>query len=342
MYDGMNSLKKILRSLFYISVIFFIGVLGYMYLEKWNFSDSLFFTAITLSTVGYNIPDNIRPITKYFTIAIIFSGLTFFIYGLSVVSTFIIEGEIKNIFEGRKRMKKISMFENHFIIVGAGKTSSYVLSMLINSKNDFVIIDKKEENIKRTEEFFNMNFEYIVGDVKDEEIIKKCNIEKAKTAILTLPSDVDNLYAALTLKTLNPKINVVSKVNEPENVKKMEYAGIDKVVLTSEIAGGRLAQLALKPNMVSFLESITKAGDIELHLEEIEIPKNSWMNNKTLKDIALPRLVDIIVIAVMKKGRETIFNPSAVTVINEEDIIVVLAKESKIAKLKDIIKKQEV
>ncbi|HOO75233.1 MAG TPA: ion channel, partial [Tepiditoga sp.] len=175
MYDGMNSLKKILRSLFYISVIFFIGVLGYMYLEKWNFSDSLFFTAITLSTVGYNIPDNIRPITKYFTIAIIFSGLTFFIYGLSVVSTFIIEGEIKNIFEGRKRMKKISMFENHFIIVGAGKTSSYVLSMLINSKNDFVIIDKKEENIKRTEEFFNMNFEYIVGDVKDEEIIKKCN-----------------------------------------------------------------------------------------------------------------------------------------------------------------------
>ncbi|HOO75343.1 MAG TPA: TrkA C-terminal domain-containing protein, partial [Tepiditoga sp.] len=167
-------------------------------------------------------------------------------------------------------------------------------------------------------------------------------IEKAKTAILTLPSDVDNLYAALTLKTLNPKINVVSKVNEPENVKKMEYAGIDKVVLTSEIAGGRLAQLALKPNMVSFLESITKAGDIELHLEEIEIPKNSWMNNKTLKDIALPRLVDIIVIAVMKKGRETIFNPSAVTVINEEDIIVVLAKESKIAKLKDIIKKQEV
>lgn len=338
MMEEKKQIRKLIISIFIILLIFLIGTFGYQTLEGWNFIDSLFFTVITMSTVGYSMPENVSTMTKLFTVGLIFSGLTVVLYAFSSLTSFIIEGEIFNLMGRRKMMKKINKMKDHTILIGAGKTANFVMLNLLKTNTDFVLLDINEENIKKLiEEMSAYDVPYIIGDVKEENSLLYAGVMHAKNVILTLPSDVDNLYAALTIKTLNPNVSIVSKVNEPQNVKKLIYAGIDKIVLTSEIAGNRLAYLATKPNVVTFLDKVTRAGEVEYILEEIKVPESSWMIDKTLREIALPKLVDLIIIAINKKDNKYIFNPNANHKIENGDTVVVLGKEHKITDLKKII-----
>jgi voltage-gated potassium channel len=314
-----------------------VGASGYMILENWDFTESMFFTIITLSTVGYTIPEGIGMATKVFTIFLILSGITVGLYALSQMTSFIVEGEIKNIMGVRKRMKKISNLNKHFIVIGAGKTGAFVCRNLLKSHKDFVVVDKNMDRLDQLKQELGEDFLYYQGDITDENVMLNAGMAKASTVILTLPSDVDNLFAVLTAKTINEDIKVIAKANEPESVKKLEYAGIDRILVESEISGNRLAYMATQPNVVSFLETVTRAANRELQLEEVEIPENSWMVDKTLKEISLPSLVNLIVISIQKKENKNIFNPRAETKVTKGDVLIVLGEEEKIEKLKKIV-----
>jgi voltage-gated potassium channel len=333
----IRRLRRFIFSLVIIFLVVIVGTSGYMILENWDFTESMFFTIITLSTVGYSIPEGIGMTTKVFTIFLILSGITVGLYALSQMTSFIVEGEIKNIMGVRKRMKKISNLNKHFIVIGAGKTGAFVCRNLLKSHKDFVVIDKDMDRLDQLKQELGEDFLYYQGDIKDENVMLNAGMAKASTVILTLPSDVDNLFAVLTAKTINKDIKVIAKANEPESVKKLEYAGIDRILVESEISGNRLAYMATQPNVVSFLETVTRAANRELQLEEVEIPEKSWMVDKTLKEISLPSLVNLIVISIQKKENKNIFNPRAETKVTKGDVLIVLGEEEKIEKLKKIV-----
>jgi hypothetical protein len=52
-YEPRLALRRIESALLALAVIAVVGVLGYMVLEGWSFTDALYMTVITLTTVGY-------------------------------------------------------------------------------------------------------------------------------------------------------------------------------------------------------------------------------------------------------------------------------------------------
>lgn len=66
-----------------VLVILATGTLFYHRVEGWSWLDSLYFTVITLTTIGYGDLSPTLPISRVFTIGFIFVGL-------GVFSTFII------------------------------------------------------------------------------------------------------------------------------------------------------------------------------------------------------------------------------------------------------------
>lgn len=66
-------------------VLFGFGTAGYMWLAGWSFSDALFMTAITLTTVGFG---EVRPLDdngRLFTILLILLGAFYLAFGLVIV-----------------------------------------------------------------------------------------------------------------------------------------------------------------------------------------------------------------------------------------------------------------
>lgn len=101
-----TQIKKVVISMLLLVVIFMFGILGYYYIEEYSFINSLYMTFITLSTVGFR---EVIPLTdqgKIFTCLLIFAGVSGVIYSLGHLTTFFIEGEMKNYLKGVKMKKK--------------------------------------------------------------------------------------------------------------------------------------------------------------------------------------------------------------------------------------------
>ena len=87
--------KQYHRRLAYVVIIIVIILFGsatfYHYVEKWRYLDALYFSAATMTTVGYG---DITPRTdagKIFTIFFVFMGVGIALYGISLIAAHFVE-----------------------------------------------------------------------------------------------------------------------------------------------------------------------------------------------------------------------------------------------------------
>ncbi len=52
-YEPRVALRRVQGAILALVIITVVGVLGYMVFEGWSFTDALYMTVITLTTVGY-------------------------------------------------------------------------------------------------------------------------------------------------------------------------------------------------------------------------------------------------------------------------------------------------
>ena len=84
-------------------------------------------------------------------------------------------------------------------------------------------------------------------------MLRKANIETAKTLISTLPNEAENVYLTLTARDMNRNLNIIARADYDEGVKKLKRAGADHVVTPHVLGGIRMAMASLRPNVVDFI-----------------------------------------------------------------------------------------
>ena len=76
-----------------LAIILLLGMVFYRQVEGWSWLDSLYFSVITLSTVGYGDMSPTTPESRIFTMAYIFLGLNIFV---SIVTMLAKERQVIN------------------------------------------------------------------------------------------------------------------------------------------------------------------------------------------------------------------------------------------------------
>ena len=83
------------RRLAYIFIVILIflfgGAIFYNKIEKWRFLDALYFSAYTMTTVGYGDFVPKTDAGKIFTIFYVFAGVGIALYGLSLLASHFVE-----------------------------------------------------------------------------------------------------------------------------------------------------------------------------------------------------------------------------------------------------------
>lgn len=331
----MRLKQKFARIILLLLAVIIVGVSGYMILLNADFFDALYMTVITISTVGYGEVGEMTVAAEMFTILIIFSGLSVVGYGVtSLVSSFF-EGEF-NVAWRRKRMKtKIQELEDHYIVCGAGAVGFTVIKSLEERAVDFVVI---EEDDKRVEELEQMGILTIMGNAEYEDILQRARIKNAKGIVCALATDAENVFVVLTARQMNENIYIVSKAIEKSAHNKLLKAGADKTISPSEIGGQRIAAHLIRPSVISFLDVITRAGDVVLDLEEVIISSDSSIAGKKLFEVKIPEQTGLIVLALKRKEDKNFkFNPSSNEILRVGDTMVVLGTDDQVNQLNIMI-----
>ncbi len=323
--------KRLILSGGLIILIVSTGTFGYMFLEGWNFLDSLFMTIITITTVGYGEVHQLSRTGQFFTIALIIGGVGTVFYVLSTGAEFILEGELQEIF-GRKRVeKKIKELKNHYIVCGYGRMGRIICRELKDKSLPYVVIEKSPERLLEYPEML-----LVEGDATRDDVLKLVGIEKAKGLISVLPTDAENLYVVLSARGLNPGLMIVARAGEEGSEQKLLRAGANRVVSPYHIGGLRIAHTVLKPAVVDFIEFATKSGNIDLQMEEITIQENSQLVGLTLDECGIGRELGIIIVAIKQASGDMKFNPTFRSSIKERDTLIALGEISKLKKLEEM------
>jgi len=98
--NGVEELKKDERRVYHRRLIYIIFVILFMlfssatfyhYIEGWRYVDALYFSAVTMTTVGYGDLTPHTDVAKLFTIVFVFTGVGIVLYGLSAIATHLVE-----------------------------------------------------------------------------------------------------------------------------------------------------------------------------------------------------------------------------------------------------------
>lgn len=328
--------KKNQLSFFVIILLTLVlsGTIGYALLLDLNLVDALYMTVITISTVGYAEVGVMDTEAKMFSILLIFISLGTVGYLFTSIMSSFLEGDLKEAWRRRKMEANIIKLKDHYIICGAGETGYNAIKQFKKSNVPFVVIDVNDHKIH---DLMEENIHAIHGDATHDSILQQARITEAKGLITSLPSDANNVYTFLTARQLNPDLYIVSRAIDKHAGNKLKQAGANNTISPNEIGGSRMASLMLRPNVISFLDVITRAGDVILDLEDAVICKGSPLINQKLKEAQIPQKTGLIVLAIKKGPQGPLsFNPSSDHVLKENHIMIVLGTEEQVGKLRKI------
>ena len=326
--------NRIIGILICLFLLITVSTVGYYFLLGISITDALYMTIITISTVGYKEVVDMTPLAKVFSIFVIFGGIGIVGYTFTTLEIIVLESNFKSIWRNKAMKKKIEQMNNHIIIAGGSESTEVMFKRFQHAKKDFVVIEKDKE---KYEAFLGKDIPALLGDATSEDTLKQAGIERASGFISTLHLDADNIVAVLTARYMNKNLYIVSRAIEKNSREKLLKAGADNTVSSNEIGGNRMAALVLRPSIISFLDTITRAGDVELDLEDIVIGHASAMQNQSLKQIQIPQKIGLTVLATKTKGSNTIkFNPNPNEPLKAGDSIIVLGTPEQITELRKL------
>lgn len=324
--------KRLFGVLIALAIVLLVGIFGYRAIEGWSFFDSLYMTVITIASVGYMEVHQLSGQGRLFTIVLILCGSATLIYGLSVLTAFIVEGELTDVIRRRKMKNTIARLNGHYIVCGMSATGSYIVEELLKTGRSFVVIDKDSERIRSLNE---TNILYVEGDATHEAVLEAANIRRAGGLLTALHYDADNLFVVVTARGIRPDLKIVAKAINEESERKLRQVGADSVVMPNFIGGLRMASEMIRPSVVNFLDTMLRSQDAAVRIEEIHIPDHSPLTGKTLADTGILEIEGVTVVALTDGKGSHSFNPPRNRVLRADDVVIVMGIVEKILLVKE-------
>lgn len=247
-----------------ILILFIYGIIGSHFIMGLNPIDSLYYTIITMATVGYGDLTPHTGIQKIFATTLALGGVALLAYAFNVMLTNFQE-RMSKYSKGVRIMKAIENMEDYYILCGYGRVGSVVFEELISRNQNVIVIDKDEEICSKIEE--HRNVVVLNRDAIENDLVAKLAGEKCNSVIVCTGNDVDNLFIVLTIREINPDAWIVTRASKTENISKLRKAGADKIV-SPELSGGHDMYFeSTKPHLLR----ITVQHEIDEILDEFKI-----------------------------------------------------------------------
>jgi len=250
-----------------VSWLLFYSVFGTLYLGN-SFHPpiedpvaALYFSVITMATVGYGDIIPINPTARLFVISIVIFGVAVFATTISALAGPLIGGNLKKFIINRAIL---SMRKNHVIVCGTTPLAMNVIAGLLARGQHVTAIVMP--NVKYQ---YPAHTDVLVGDATTLDVLKEAGLAEAQYLLALKDDDSENAFIILAAKELvgNSSVKTVSVVNESVHLSKIQRVHPDMIfspqMLGSEILTRTLAGEVIDSKVIMDLFFKSTKSDTE-------------------------------------------------------------------------------
>lgn len=329
-----HSIKRMLYAVGFLLLISVIGTIGFAWIEDLGLADAVYMSITTMSTVGYGWEHPPSTAGKTFAVFLIIISAGTFIYAVGIITSFIVEGEMRQILNRYQYSKKVKELKDHIIVCGLGRNGREAVKELLEQERMFVVIEKDEDAI---EQFVRENEEILVinGDATLEEVLERANIHNAKGLISSLSSDAENVYITLTARGMNPALSIVARANYENVIPKLKRAGANRVIVPNLIGGKKMTNVLTRPALVEFIDLISGQGHSSLSLEDLLCQGHSKIIGKSLAELNIRSRTGVLVLGYKRGYQGITLNPDVREKLSERDRLFIMGTEKQLEKFRE-------
>ncbi len=310
-----------------------MGTVGFLWFGHTNVWDSFYATLIILLTHydHYGFED---PTARFLVVVLILSSFGLIAYLLKWFAEYMmgLSGNVRKL-----RVKaQVEKLKDHYIVCGLGRVGSQVAREMHNEGVPFVALDRDQAKV---DDALASGFLALTLDSTDEGVLEKVGVEHAKGLVASLGEDSLNLYVTLAARSLNPELYIVARANRPDNEVKLKRAGADRVAHPYQIGGYHMASMALRPNVVDYMDVISsKTGATDLEVEEMIVGEASQLAGRRLGKALAEGEVGATVIAINGADGTSRVRPTGNEIIYPGDRLIILGAKRDLTQASDLIR----
>jgi voltage-gated potassium channel len=232
-----------------VSWLVFYAVIGALYLGdqfKPPITDpisALYFSVITMATVGYGDILPIDPSSRLFVISIVIFGVTVFATAISALAGPVIGGNLRKFIQKRAVN---SMRKNHVIVCGTTPLAMNVVAGLLERGQHVTAIILQNDTHQ-----FPAHTDVLVGDATTLEVLKDAGLQNAQYILALKDDDAENAFIILAAKELigDGPAKTVSVVNDSAHLSKIQRVNPD-IIFSPQKLGSEILTRALTGEVI--------------------------------------------------------------------------------------------
>ncbi|WP_020484159.1 potassium channel family protein [Methylomonas sp. MK1] len=188
-------------------------------------------------------------------------------------------------------MKNVAVF-------GYNRLSFEAISRLDKELYQITVIDHDPAKATLARE---NGFETANIDFRSDDDLKLIGIgAHIDTLFCFFDTDSENVFLTLSARALDKQLNIVAIVDSPESAEKLLAAGANKIIDPYEICGRKIHDMLKRPDINDIFDH-TVFGRHDLHLAEVTIPENSYLENTHVTELQLSSQYNLILIGIVNK-----------------------------------------
>ena len=266
--------RHLWRSVLGLLSVVVTGVLGFRLIEGWSLGRSLYFTLITITTVGYG-DEGISNEGRVFAMLLLVSGIGLASYTLALI----VQSAVADPWTSRKKMqRKIDKLNGHVVLAGHGRMGHAIAEELARVRQPFVVLEHRQEAFERAAAAGHL---VIQGDAGCDESLKSAGVDRARHLVAATDSEAVNILIVLSARALAPQLHIVARAEDDQEIRKLRLAGADEVVTPHRSGGHEVADRIARPGIAKFLAR-THAGGSDVALSDLVVEAGAELDGHEL------------------------------------------------------------
>ena len=283
--------------------------------------EAFYWSIVTISTVGYGDVVAVSHEGRFVAIVVILSGIAVMAFTTSLFVSAFTE-KLEEIKEN-KTILDVSKAKNICIICGYENIAKEVAKKLINSHFEVLILDEDEHRVLNAKKDGLTVLDYDPGAI---DSYKKLNIDlstRVKAILCLREDDVENVYTALTVRSLSKDVYMMSLLINQANRNKLLHSGVNEILYDKEFIGLVVKEYVGQPVAFEAIHEF-RSEDSKIKIKEITITERIVSTTAMVKELENKSLRVLLLGIYKKSSKRFFFNPLEDTLLESGDIILVM------------------